>query len=1417
MSTKGLPLTMDSADTAPDSAPEPENTGSARSTVPAKPARRRRWFVRLVIVAAVVCLLLASAAGLLLVNADSPWVRAKVRAQVQASLGIGIDYQTVEFGLSRIALGGLSIDAPAADAKVIEHVVTVGSVELVPNLNALWDRRLQLDRLAIKGVELHAVVDHDGGNSLSRLLAQLPLSDEPSAPLPALSHMLDVLADLPAMRLGRAELDGMSVVLQLRGPSGRTRKISVSGMGVSGRAGVTGGVRDAPLQPIDAELNFTLRGRVTVAADAGFVVPVKTPAAKEVAEYLRRGYDQALSGDVHVVLNGRDGLAIDARLARTGTTNTGTSNTGTDKDTPADVVARVGVRFDKAGHTTRVDVTGELLRTLANVEVHGFAADAPTPNSDGSPGTPVLTVEKLVAGADLAPFAPLLPPAFGRLAVAVCRGKLALFGLRNLAADRIPTLDSFALDTETRDIHYAIADVDLRLAEALAHVTGRPGPDNTVTLTATAPLKGLKINAIAHKASASLDRLTARANVAELRVNLADPLASTVELNAGADIGVLQAAFGPAAATITDAFADVTAALGNRRLNLAARASTTHLHASNLDPVATADLSELSAALTVTELPADVSSGLGASQIAARVSMHKLSATGFDQSVWMDEPAVSVEMAGIAVPPFAKVAAIGSMRADASVYAVHAGSFGTLSDLGATLIARVLKVDPKQPKRATGHVDVQATIGTARVGLKLDRDREPLKWRASAHIPALGKLIGGLRLPADVRKLAQWDRLTIDASTKGTASNLAGKGPVRLEHHEQATVGGLIARFGGFRTSLPLATATIDGQGAGLKHELRLVADVARPTVAGYSGVGKHAFTGHLIADLQRPDVSFEAGMTADAGPKLQGAGSVRFAGENKLKVALSGQAANLGSIAAALPAGLKKAICVDLRRIEGTFALAGDVAVARSKVLDGSALRRWGQGVIPDVTLELSGAGKDLRCRLDNMYAALPSVQAKATLTTRARVIRLLATGTLPALRYEVGALSGELKQLTGEMKVESGALAKASGTTRLRAKGRLLALTQSLVPQYKIGDATFSADITHKQGGDVRIDQLAMNNPLAGTALELSGGVQLPTSAAADTVGAQGVLTRVTGRRSLALIGTATQELAPLAAHDERVTASGKVSVPFRLESGDLTVLRATAKVNLIDVGVGIPALQVAANGISGNIPMREDIEIRDGTVRLLGGGSSNAYARWRFADQQAFIGGDHFVSVQSVTVRGNTFGPIAGNAEVDRNMLHLDQLEMSVLGGKVTGQCIVNIDGRDTEVAFRGSITGVKAPGSDQRLDANTAMTLAPGRLSLVGRAEVLQLGRPHLLGMLELWDPYREDDRANKLRLALIAGYPESMRIRFEHGFADFSVNLGGLGNLVRIDDIRGIPLGPAMSRYVAPWVDKIEALLEGKVQ
>ena len=60
--------------------------------------------------------------------------------------------------------------------------------------------------------------------------------------------------------------------------------------------------------------------------------------------------------------------------------------------------------------------------------------------------------------------------------------------------------------------------------------------------------------------------------------------------------------------------------------------------------------------------------------------------------------------------------------------------------------------------------------------------------------------------------------------------------------------------------------------------------------------------------------------------------------------------------------------------------------------------------------------------------------------------------------------------------------------------------------------------------------------------------------------------------------------------------------------------------------------------------------------------------------------------------------------------------------------------------------------------------------------------------------------------NSIRTALSIGYPDSLRLVFDHGFVNAHLELGGLARFVSIGEQRGIPMGPIVDKILAPLLE-----------
>ncbi len=342
-------------------------------------------------------------------------------------------------------------------------------------------------------------------------------------------------------------------------------------------------------------------------------------------------------------------------------------------------------------------------------------------------------------------------------------------------------------------------------------------------------------------------------------------------------------------------------------------------------------------------------------------------------------------------------------------------------------------------------------------------------------------------------------------------------------------------------------------------------------------------------------------------------------------------------------------------------------------------------------------------------------------------------------------------------------------------------------------------------RQGGTRLEVALAMDDARGNLAALAVPGRGEPGASGPGEAPGQGFLASapITGGESLTLSGVLRQDLGALTGDPGFLSARGEVVVPFRLESPEQIQYRLSSSLELRDVDLRLPGEELEIQGFTGKCLVVE--EFRDGPSGfvLVPGGRSNAYARAAFPDTQPYLTGDSFFSIERLAW-SDLFeaAPVAGNFRVDRNMVRLDQLQMGVAQGTVSGQLLVDYQENDTSVLFRGAANGLRlADDSSERFDANLALDFSLDKLDLNGRAHIVHIGRKTLLAMLDGVDPYHEDVDINQLRLALNAGYPRFVRVDFDHGFMSIKVDLGGLARTVRIDEIRGIPIGPILNTYL----------------
>ncbi|HEY2734453.1 MAG TPA: hypothetical protein VGI70_10740, partial [Polyangiales bacterium] len=266
----------------------------------------------------------------------------------------------------------------------------------------------------------------------------------------------------------------------------------------------------------------------------------------------------------------------------------------------------------------------------------------------------------------------------------------------------------------------------------------------------------------------------------------------------------------------------------------------------------------------------------------------------------------------------------------------------------------------------------------------------------------------------------------------------------------------------------------------------------------------------------------------------------------------------------------------------------------------------------------------------------------------------------------------------------------------------------------------------------------------------------------------------------------------------------ASGQITVPFQLESGGLLGYRLLATLEAKQVSLTTLDHAMGIENLNGVIPILEEFALLPGGPVLSSGPRSSPLAETRFFDVHPFLNSNDYVTAQSITLNGlQPLGPLAANVRLERSDFLIDQLQVGFNAGQIVGQVRIAYRDGDPLVKMRLDATGIRTAKSDDVFDANAALSFVPNALTLDGKVQLVRVSRAHLLGILDVIDPFHESASANRIRSGLTFGYPKFVRFQLHDGALDTKVELGGLAKLVRIDDIKAVPLGPILQRYVAP--------------
>jgi hypothetical protein len=717
-------------------------------------------------------------------------------------------------------------------------------------------------------------------------------------------------------------------------------------------------------------------------------------------------------------------------------------------------------------------------------------------------------------------------------------------------------------------------------------------------------------------------------------------------------------------------------------------------------------------------------------------------------------------------------------RAEVPVQRLHVVAQGgrTVLDAPARVELRASDVLPdlEHPAASRGVAELSLALGPVRASLRAAKGRDAVDLELRATAPELASLRPSPGGPA------AWERMAIDVASQARVERLDSPAP----HVEQHTT----AHFTGpawAGVSADEATIEVRSSGDAVQHQADLDLRLRALHAAGVATADQHVAA---TARLDRRRASAELRLAADGASA--GALTAAFAldpGRGALRCDLDGsleRVATLARIGLALAGrsdrqGALAALELEKLAVSAHGELLGVVSFGPDGVPRAAAAPL--STAAPAATIEVRAGG--LAWQERDRAVSVPSGSWRATFRSEGTRRSVESVAELGELHVSAGDhrldAAGLVHRLTASLTGDP-ATGELEGEQRLE----IGSLRQDLAA-YPVEGALLTARVRRDRDGAIRLLDLHLDNAAGGT-----------------TFAARGVLDASGIRPHLSLEGQLEQDLARASSAPGTFVGTGRVTADVSLESPDLTVFRTTSAVRFEGVHARLPGAGIAVDALDGEVPISVDVALRAGRTVLVRQSGVNPYPALRFADQHPLLTHASFISAARLETPVFTAAPLAGNVKVEQNLVSVSQLEMGVRGGNVTGSCLLDWNGPRSTLEARVRATGVRS-SRDEPFDGNLAVVVSAADRSVEGRAEILRIGRRHLLDLLELQDPHHTNAATNRVRHALALGYPDRVRVTFDHGFASARVTFGGLAKLLQLEDLRGIPMGPLVDKALAP--------------
>lgn len=274
------------------------------------------------------------------------------------------------------------------------------------------------------------------------------------------------------------------------------------------------------------------------------------------------------------------------------------------------------------------------------------------------------------------------------------------------------------------------------------------------------------------------------------------------------------------------------------------------------------------------------------------------------------------------------------------------------------------------------------------------------------------------------------------------------------------------------------------------------------------------------------------------------------------------------------------------------------------------------------------------------------------------------------------------------------------------------------------------------------------------------------------------------------------------------------GEIDIPWDLavQNGNQISLQS----DVIFKNIRLIKDDISVENLNGYIQIKEELKDRGGQWGFSYLLRQSGFERVAFSKILPFLNTSKPLKFDKIKISEKLYGPFIGYISLNQNLLNVHKFDLSLSSASVSGETYIDLHPQQVSLGLltRFSNFNLEKILPDKFLKGVNVSKPLSGRTNIVtnlskgyvnGRLDITDISPGQLIALINILDPYFEDQKLNSLRSYLSYAFPTYVGLNFNHSYMDIDVKT----NIINIPQIKSVPFGSHLNELTKILRDNLK--------